>query len=95
MGNTIESRTRHTLPPDLAAALRLARVVVGLRLAARRAGVSPGYLCRLEHGERCPSVDVAHALIEALRLEADGRSARRRAVLGATRTDESVKQPGA
>jgi transcriptional regulator with XRE-family HTH domain len=64
---------RHYLSADVAAGLRSARRRLGLsfRDAAQRAGIGYGYLCELEHCNRCPSVDVARALIEALGLDAD------------------------
>jgi transcriptional regulator with XRE-family HTH domain len=64
---------RHTLPADLAAALRAARQDrgLGLREAARLAGIDPGHLCRIELGERCPSVAVARDLVAALELPPD------------------------
>lgn len=68
---------RQRLSPAVGAGLRDARLTLGLsfRAAARRAGVSAGYLCQLEHGSRCPSVAVADALVDALRL--DGATADR------------------
>lgn len=44
------------------------RAGLGLREAARRAGISHTYLIRLESGERCPSVIVVAELIRALSL---------------------------
>lgn len=41
----------------------------GWREAARKVGILPGYLCMLEHGDRCPSRAVAHDLIAALDLD--------------------------
>lgn len=63
--------TRHYLPADLAAALRAARLrrVGGLRRCAGQVGISPGYLCMLEQGKRCPSVAVARDLAAVLKLE--------------------------
>jgi transcriptional regulator with XRE-family HTH domain len=62
---------RHHLPADLAAGLRAARLrrSLGLRQAARKAGIGHGYLSLLEHGERCPSRAVAVDLIAALDLD--------------------------
>lgn len=59
------------LPPDLAHALRLARLRQGLSLreAARLVGISTGYLSRLERGLRAPRNRVALALTVALDLE--------------------------
>lgn len=61
---------RRTLPPAIAAALREARQArgLGLREAARRVGVWPGYLCLLEQGKRCPSLAVAQDLVDELGL---------------------------
>lgn len=36
--------------------------------AARAAGISGSYLCRLEQGQRCPSITVADALARTLHL---------------------------
>lgn len=62
---------RRTLPPVVAAALREARQArgLGLREAARRAGIYPGYLCLLEQGKRCPSLAVAQDLVDELDLD--------------------------
>jgi len=61
------------LPPDLAAALRRARLQARMTVseAAARAGVSAPYLSRLERGERCPRADVARRLAAALWLDDD------------------------
>lgn len=63
---------RHYLSAEVAAGLRSARLRLGLsyRAAAQRAGLQHGYLCELEHSNRCPSVTVARVLIDALRLDA-------------------------
>ena len=67
----LENTYRHRLPADLAAALRTARHArgLGLREAARTAGVSGGYMHMIEHGDRCPSRAVAEDLIVALDLD--------------------------
>ena len=59
------------LPPSLAARLRQARLDAWLTVtqAARRAGISPGYMGRLERAERCPRRGVVAALVEALDLD--------------------------
>jgi transcriptional regulator with XRE-family HTH domain len=64
---------RHLLPADLAAELRHARhaLRLGLREVARAAGISPGYLSRLERAERCPRVPVAVRLARVLDLDDD------------------------
>lgn len=64
---------RHRLPANLAAALRAARLSqgLGLRQLERRAKISRGYLSDLEHGNRCPSVELARVLIETLDLGPD------------------------
>ncbi len=68
---SMETTQRHTLPADLAAALKEARRRrgLGLRAAARRIGIGHGYLHALEDGSRCPSVSVAESLIETIRLD--------------------------
>ncbi|GAA2034572.1 hypothetical protein GCM10009839_38880 [Catenulispora yoronensis] len=64
---------RRLPPPELGPMLKMARVRVGLgvREAARRAGLSHSYLLRLESGQRCPSVAVVEGLTGALRLSDD------------------------
>lgn len=64
---------RHTLPPDVANALRSARLDrrLSLRAAARRVGIPHGYLCALEQGKRCPSLAVAQDLVDGLQLKGD------------------------
>lgn len=66
---------RRTPPPELGPVLRAARARagLGLREAARRAGVSHPYLLRLENGTRCPSTAVVEGLAEALCLTEDER----------------------
>lgn len=41
---------------------------MGLRQAARRLGISPGYLSNLEAGRRCPSRSMAEQLADGLRM---------------------------
>lgn len=62
---------RHVPPDGLGPMLRAARTRTGLSLRAlgRRAGLSAGYLCMLESGQRCPSVSTASALADALGLD--------------------------
>ena len=77
MENTYEPRSgRHQPPPDFGPTLTAARTAagLGLRAAARKAGVSAGYLCLLEQGKRSPSETTAEALIDA--LNATGTAAR-------------------
>jgi transcriptional regulator with XRE-family HTH domain len=64
---------RHYLCADTAAGLRAARLRLGLSLrgAAALTSVSAGHLSKLEHGQRCPSADVAQALIDGLQLDSD------------------------
>lgn len=64
---------RNVPPAELGPMLRSARVRAGLQMrdAARRAGISPGYLADLEHGRRCPSVAVAAELYRVLALTPD------------------------
>lgn len=66
---------RHQLPADLAAEMRAHRLRrgIGLRTAALAAGIWPGYLSLLELGKRCPSIDVAQDLDEALKYPPDLR----------------------
>jgi transcriptional regulator with XRE-family HTH domain len=63
---------RHYLSAEAAAGLRHARQRTGLSLrgAAEKAGISFGYLCQLEHGQRCPSLSVAYDLVSAFRIDA-------------------------
>jgi transcriptional regulator with XRE-family HTH domain len=63
---------RHYLSPEAAAGLQAARRRLGLsfREASERAGVSTGFLWNLEHGKRCPSIDMARCLIAAFDLDA-------------------------
>ena len=64
---------RHLLPADLAAELRAVRHDrrLGLREVARAAGISAGYLSRLERAERCPRVPVPVRLALVLDLDDD------------------------
>lgn len=66
-------RERHYLSPGVAAGLRNARRKLGLsyRIAAGRTGVDAGMICKLEHCQRAPSVAVAQAPVDGLRLEGD------------------------
>lgn len=68
-------QVRRVPPPELGPMLRAARARagLGLREAARRAGVSHPYLLRLEACTRCPSTGVVSGLIEALCLTEDER----------------------
>jgi transcriptional regulator with XRE-family HTH domain len=61
------------LPRALGDRLHEARLDARLTVtqAARRAGISPGYMSRLERGERCPRFDVARRLARALWLDDD------------------------
>lgn len=63
-------RARRYPPPDFGPALAAARARSGWSLAglAARCGLSRGYLCRLEHGHRAPSVVTVAQLVEALPL---------------------------
>jgi transcriptional regulator with XRE-family HTH domain len=73
MENTLTDSTRHYPPAEFGDTLRRRRVErgLGLRAAARAAGLSPGYLSMLEHGHRSPSESVAEALVGTLRLTGD------------------------
>lgn len=68
--------TRHTPPPGFGAALVAARAAAGLgvRETARRAGITPGYLCMLQAGQRSPSRAVAAALAAVLGLDGQARA---------------------
>jgi transcriptional regulator with XRE-family HTH domain len=71
--------------------LRQARAGRGLRATAEQAGISHGYLTFLERGERCPSLEVAQSLADALWLgDAD-----RRRLLDAAVTDAGRCNPHA
>jgi len=65
-----EDTWRSEIGPDLGRELRAARRAQGwsYRTAARRIGISPGYLWLLEAGTRAPSLDVALDLARALQL---------------------------
>lgn len=69
-------RERRTPPEGLGPMLRAARERAGLgvREAARQAGLSGGYVCDLEAGRRCPSATVAARLAEVLTLDEQGRA---------------------
>jgi transcriptional regulator with XRE-family HTH domain len=60
------------LPDDLAAAIRAHRLRrgLGLREAARTAGIPHSHLSMIERGQRAPSLSVAELLCDALRLPA-------------------------
>lgn len=64
---------RHCLPPDVADILVEARARLGetLREAAAWVGISPGFLCDLEHAKRAPSIAVAVGLAFGLGLFPD------------------------
>lgn len=59
---------RKQLPPHVSAILRAARADrrLTIRQAAALAGISAGYLSKLEHAQACPSVPVAEGLARAL-----------------------------
>lgn len=65
---TVEAPVRQAPPADLGALLRSVRIRtgVGLRAAARTAGISHGYLRDLETGKRCPSVAIVAELLRVL-----------------------------
>lgn len=83
-GRTI--RERRTPPPGLGSMLNAARMRAGLRgrEAARLAGIDPGYLVRLESGQRVPSTVVAEALATLFGLDEAER-----AVLFAAAVDDA------
>lgn len=47
------------------------RAGIGQREAARKAGISSGFMCELERGLKCPSVPVATELHRVLHLTED------------------------
>ncbi len=61
------------LPIDVATSLRAARLEqdIGLREAACKIGIDPGYLSRLERGHRAPRIGVAQQIIWSLDLDDD------------------------
>lgn len=69
-------RERRTPPAGVGVMLRAARERAGLgvREAARRAGISHPYLIGLERGTRCPSSAVADVLAAVLSLGPDDRT---------------------
>lgn len=69
----VEIRQRRIPPAGLGNLLRTARerAGLGLREAAREAGLAPGYVAHLEDGSRCPSRTVAEQLAAALKLDDD------------------------
>ncbi len=62
---------RHYLTAAVARELRNARRRLGMsqRAAARTTGVSQGHIAHLELCQRAPSVDLARALVDGLRME--------------------------
>jgi len=64
---------RHAFGPELGAELRAARLRagLGLRKAARRAGIAHTFLLGLEQGARAPGGRTAAALVEVLALGAE------------------------
>ena len=73
MTPTHRERTSRRLPNDVALIILEARLRQGFscRRAARRCGTSAGYMSMLERGLRCPSVVIAEALIDGLRLSSE------------------------
>lgn len=71
MADDTRLRVRCLPPPALGPLLRSARLRTGLgvREAARAAGVSHSHLINLEAGRRTPSRTVAEALIRVLALD--------------------------
>ncbi|WP_406462316.1 helix-turn-helix domain-containing protein [Streptomyces sp. NBC_01622] len=84
-------RERRTPPEGLGPLLRSARerAGLGLREAAREAGVSSGYLANLEAGTRSPSATVASRIADALSLD----EAQRGQLLTAAVTDAGADHP--
>ena len=93
---------RHSLPAEVAAALRALRVTRGLSLreTARRAGMGHGFLVGIEAGTRAPGRRYADALVAVLdapawlagelRAVADRVEAAREARAGARRARRGV-----
>jgi transcriptional regulator with XRE-family HTH domain len=65
--------TRHYPPADWGPWLRSVRLELGLSLpqAARRAGISAGFLCQLEQSQRCPSWSTADMIRDAYGIGGD------------------------
>ena len=62
---------RRTIPPELGAELRAARVTqgLGIREAARLVGTDRGYLSRIERGLRCPRPAMALVMVSVYALD--------------------------
>ena len=71
------------LSDDVARLIARARLRLGwsYRQAAGACGTTCGYVHMLEHGQRCPSVVMAEALITGLELNADDAESLRRVSL--------------
>ncbi|NMI57105.1 MULTISPECIES: helix-turn-helix transcriptional regulator [unclassified Streptomyces] len=84
-------RERRTPPESLGPMLRAARERAGLgvREAARRTGLSSGYMANLEAGGRCPSRTVAERLAAVLELDDDEQAQ----LYGAAVTDAGRDHP--
>lgn len=79
---------RHYPPDDFGPTLTAARrrAGLGLRQAAQRIGISPGYLSLLEHGHRSPSESVADMLVFCLDIpQYDEHTVRAAAIPGVGR----------
>lgn len=88
---------RHYPPPNFGPTLTAGRqrARLGLREAARAAGISAGYWCLLEQGERSPSESVAELLIHTLHLPwPEARIVRAAAVPGAGRDYDPFRVTG-
>ena len=83
--------SRRTPPPEFGPALAAGRAAAGLSLreAARRCGVSHGYLSLLEAGQRSPSRSVARNLVDCLDLDVTARAV----IEGAALSDAGYDHP--
>ena len=87
-----EPPVRRALPAEIGAMLRARRLALGLGLreAARRAGIRHGYLTMLETGARCPSAAVAGSVADVLELT----ETERKTLLAAALADIGYSRPG-
>jgi transcriptional regulator with XRE-family HTH domain len=72
---TVVVRERRLPPPEFGPTLRRARKAAGLTPStlARRTGLTPSYVSKLERGTRAPSRTVAARLADALHVDAEQR----------------------
>lgn len=76
----LENAHRREIGPRLGSEIDAARSRAGLtfREAARRIGISAGYLCELTKGRRCPSTGVAEDIVAVLPMTAGAAEELRR-----------------